>query len=308
MSAGSAAPRSAAPERVAILGAGRAGCALHAALFSAGHHPRLWTRSEATAAAARSEGFEVSTGEPAAFIGDASLVLFAVTDPAVEELAARLAAAAGGSVASGRTFAHLAGALTLEPLAPLRAAGAFVGSLHPLASLSTRHAPLAGHACAVEASDAHAREVLWRLAQDVGLRPFAFAGDRARYHAAACLAGNYPQALLDAAVQLLVGEGMPRADALAALGPMLEGAARRAAALGPERALSGPVARGDDSTVRRHLAAISNPEIAALYRSAGLVAARLARSPAAVIDALVSPPGEGRSASTSRGPARRSRR
>lgn len=271
---------------VVILGAGRAGCSLHAALDAFGYdNLRLWTRSESTAHAAQADGFDVEHQAPSdsvhdalpADVGDADVVFLAVADPAVGPLAARLAAS--GLARPGRVFAHLAGALDLRPLDPLREAGASTGSVHPLASLATRRSPLSGFAAAIEASDAKAHALLSRVATDAGLVPFDAPADRAKHHAACCIVGNFPQVLLEAATRVLVSEGIEPDVARRALGPLLVGAARNALEKGPAAGLTGPVSRGDATTVSRHLEALTAiPAVEPLYRDATRIAVDLARA------------------------------
>jgi len=260
---------------VAVLGAGRAGCSLHAALESVGRPAALlWTRSPATAAAARSEGFPAVSGElpdPAA----CELVVLAVTDSALGEVAAALARAPG----AGRIALHLSGAHDLSVLAPAPVAGWSTGSLHPLASLATRRSPLAGHAAAVEASDPRTQSVIEDLAGALGLSVIRPTGSRARYHAAACMAGTYPQVLLEAAVRMLQDCGLAPEEARRALVPLMESAVRNAREHGGAAGLTGPVARGDAAVVAAHLDSFGpgDSRLAALYRAAGRVAVGLAR-------------------------------
>ncbi len=264
------------PTRLVILGAGRAGGAVALALTRSGTPPiALWTRSEQTAAEARQEGLKVETGPLPKELSRADLVLLAVSDRAIAPLAAELAAS--GMLPPRAVIAHLSGAQSLEPLAPLGAHA--LGSLHPLASLASRRSPLSGYA-ALDATSAPAGVLLEALAGRLGLKLLRPRGDRALYHAAACLVGNYPQALMAAAVRLFHALGIDDQEAREALAPLLSSAASNAATLPGAASLSGPIVRGDLETVARHLAALdSRPEleeVAALYRSAGRVAAQLA--------------------------------
>jgi predicted short-subunit dehydrogenase-like oxidoreductase (DUF2520 family) len=182
--------------------------------------------------------------------------------------------AASGLLRSDATVVHHSGAADLSPLAAL-ASSVRVGSLHPLASVAARRTPLAGAACAIEASDEETAVRLDDLARRLSLNPLRWRGDRARYHAAACLVGNFPQALMAAAVRLLEEAGVEAAAARNALGPLLLSAARNAAERGGSAAFSGPVVRGDVEVARRHLAALDAPglgDVAALYRAASRVA------------------------------------
>ena len=166
---------------------------------------------------------------------------------------------------------------------------------------------LHGIAVGIEAAEAGGSDLgalLEALALDLGAaRTLRLEGvDRARYHAAAVLASNDVVALAAAAARAWVLAGLPAGEAPQSLGPLLAGAAEAVAAL-PEgaplaAALTGPVARGDLHTVRRHLDALADePSLASLYRALGreLLDLGLPHSPAAsaALDAMFSgAPGE----------------
>jgi predicted short-subunit dehydrogenase-like oxidoreductase (DUF2520 family) len=86
------------------------------------------------------------------------------------------------------------------------------------------------------------------------------------------MACNYQMTLVDAALELMEMAGIERAAALDALGPILRETTENILTEGPERALTGPIRRGDVGTILRHLAAIDDaaPETGQLYRTAGL--------------------------------------
>jgi predicted short-subunit dehydrogenase-like oxidoreductase (DUF2520 family) len=266
------------PPRVAILGAGRVGRAFYGRLTEKKHPPvLLWTRIEATAEAARQQGFPATSGPLPTTPAD--IVLLAVSDPAVVELAAAVAAAKPG-FGVGTVVAHMAGALDLTPLEPLRAAGYRVGSFHPIVSFASPRAELAHRYAAIAGASDDVLHVLDRLATTLEMKTIRPTGNRTRYHAAATLAGNFPQVLLEAAARLLKENGLSHEEAVAAFGPLLVSAARNAAELGPVQGLSGPVRRGDVEVVRRHLEVLATEtgDLDALYRAASRVAVDLAES------------------------------
>src|SRR5690606_37548741 len=142
----------------------------------------------------------------------------------------------------------------------------------------TRFTSLAGGWAALDGYGDDTLVLLESMAQRIGLRTIRPKGDRARYHAAACLVGNYPQVLMAAAIRLLDGCGVAETDARDALGALLGGAADNAAGMPPEDALTGPVSRGDVEVVCRHLAAMKDePTVEMLYRSGARIAAELVR-------------------------------
>jgi predicted short-subunit dehydrogenase-like oxidoreductase (DUF2520 family) len=91
------------------------------------------------------------------------------------------------------------------------------------------------------------------LARVLGMRPFELAEeDRATYHAAASIASNFLITLEAAAERVAASVGVERE----LLVPLVRATVENWARLGPERALTGPVARGDQATVARQRAAV----------------------------------------------------
>jgi predicted short-subunit dehydrogenase-like oxidoreductase (DUF2520 family) len=167
---------------------------------------------------------------------------------------------------------HLAGSLGLEALAPIASArdDVEVGAMHPLQTLPTPEigaARLPGSWAAVAGS---AR--VQTLAEDLGMVPFPVAdADRVAYHAAATVASNHLTALLGQVERIAGTAGAP----LAAFEPLVRATVDNCFAIGPARALTGPVARGEIETVLRHLDALAGDEQRA-YRALADAAARLA--------------------------------
>jgi predicted short-subunit dehydrogenase-like oxidoreductase (DUF2520 family) len=162
--------------------------------------------------------------------------------------------------------AHLAGARGLEVLAPHPRRAA----LHPLVALPTPELGarrLVGGWFAV-AGDPLATEVVRALKG----RSFAVEdGDRAAYHAAAAIASNHLVALLGQVERLATQVGVPFEAYLDLATDTLANVAE----LGPRAALTGPAARGDEATIRRHLRALPVDERRA-YRGMVDAARRLA--------------------------------
>lgn len=206
--------------------------------------------------------------------GPDALVVLAVPDRVVGQVASALPAAAGGSAA-----VHVSGALGLAALEPARRRGWQTGSFHPLLSFASRRAPeaLAGITIAVDASSAELLAGLEDLARGLGATPRRVPDEaRAVYHAAAVLASNYVVALAGVAAELLTEAGWTRAAAVEALAPLVSGVAEDLRAESLPAALTGPIARGDVETVRRHLAALADRP-ARVYRIVGQAALQLAR-------------------------------
>jgi predicted short-subunit dehydrogenase-like oxidoreductase (DUF2520 family) len=124
-----------------------------------------------------------------------------------------------------------------------------------------------------------------QLAQSIGCHPFALADERkALYHAAASAAANYPVAALAMARRLFEAAGV----GFGVAEPLIRAAVDNALRLGPEEALTGPVARGDAVTVRAQVEAVGAgaPELAEDFAALARATARLAGTAADIEDAL----------------------
>jgi predicted short-subunit dehydrogenase-like oxidoreductase (DUF2520 family) len=164
-------------------------------------------------------------------------------------------------------------------LVPLGASGAALGSLHPLQTIADpASAPAAfqGAYAAVE-GDARAVEAASLVARAVGLTPFPISGEsKALYHATAALLANSTVALAGLAERLARDAGLPEELLGRIYLPLLRGTVENLERLGPARALTGPVRRGDLRTIERHLEALP-PADRALYRALGQLILALAR-------------------------------
>lgn len=210
---------SAIPDRVAIVGRGRLGTALASALSSA-HVATVgpFARGEV----------------PAGFDEDAA-VLLAVPDDAIAAVAA--------SIPVGPLVGHCSGALTLDVL------GAHQGfSMHPLLSVTQGETSFGGAACAVAGRSKRASKTAEWIATTLGMEPIEVKDDaRSLYHAAASVASNYLVTLEDAAEQLASSTGIERRH----LARLAQSALDNWTRLGGAAALTGPIVRGDEATVRR---------------------------------------------------------
>ena len=199
------------------------------------------------------------------------LLLVAVPDPALPAVAAELARRPQAAVAL-----HTSGSLDAEALAPLRAAGSAVGTLHPLKAFPHPLPDLElarGVFFAVD-GDPPARDLAFRCAAAWDAEAAEVpAGVRSLYHFAATFAAGGVVTLLAAAEEIAGRLGLPEAVTRGYL-ELCKGAVAAAAEAQAEgrplgAALTGPVARGDRDTVARHLAALRDlaPEKLPLTRA-----------------------------------------
>jgi predicted short-subunit dehydrogenase-like oxidoreductase (DUF2520 family) len=220
------ADESRAPRRVAIVGAGRLGTALAAALRDAGLDVAGPLRRED------------------AFPEDADAALLCVPD-------ARIAAAAD-ALPHGRPgllAGHCSAATTLAPLA-----GRQAFSLHPLMTVTGPGASFAGATAAIAGATPRALATARALAEALGMRPVHVADeDRAAYHAAASIASNFLVTLEGLAERMAASAGIDREPLVA----LVRASVENWAATGAAGALTGPIARGDEDTVERQREAVA---------------------------------------------------
>jgi predicted short-subunit dehydrogenase-like oxidoreductase (DUF2520 family) len=215
--------------------------------------------------------------EPPPWAAEPDVLILAVSDDAIRPLAETLANRA--AIRADQVVLHLSGVQGQEALGPLVRSRAALGSLHPLQTISEPERAAArfkGAWAAVEGMP-RAVEAAERLARDIGLRPFRLASNaKPMYHASAVFASNYFVVVEAVAQRLLRHAGLSDAQAWQALRPLVEGTLENLSHEQPAAALTGPVARGDEATIRRHLAALTQDD-AFLYRALGRAALELAQ-------------------------------
>ncbi len=185
------------------------------------------------------------------------------------------------TLAAGNIVFHCSGALPSGILDAAVARGAVVASVHPLKTFADAAAAaktFAGTSCAVE-GEAAALSVLKPAFERIGANLFQIdASAKTLYHAASVLVCNDLTALLETGARCFEAAGLPRADAMRMVEPLVRETLDNVFRLGTTAALTGPVARGDVEVVKRQLAALSlaDPRLDAVYRSLGVIAAGLA--------------------------------
>ncbi len=241
------------PFRVGVIGAGRVGAVLGAALRAAGH--RVVAASGVSGASvdrARRLLPGVRLLPPDQVAREAQLLLLAVPDDALAPLVRGLAAA--GSLGRGQLVVHTSGAHGLAVLAPAIDAGAEGIALHPAMTFTGTARDLDRLADGISfgvTAGAEARTVATRLVADLG-GSIEWVEEQSRplYHAALAHGANHLGTLTNEAMDRLRDAGVQHPERV--LGPLLRAALENTLAHG-DAALTGPVARGDAGTIARHL-------------------------------------------------------
>lgn len=264
--------------RIGIIGAGRVGASFVLALPQ---HIIGITGSTAKRTREQAAFYGVQPyvqGEK--LIQDCDVVLLLVRDDLLskvsQSLAERLSSCHTQSLSS-HIVLHGSGAADVSVLQPLADLGIHTGSIHPLQSFSTPSAAaLVGIYMAVdgdEAAQACARNLAGMLHSQSFHVP---ADERVVYHAAACFCSNYVVTAVAAAQALMSRWTDTPEDAGKALRPLFLGTATNIQAQElAQKALTGPISRGDIGTVQKHIACMPQPFCNA-YKAFGILTADIA--------------------------------
>jgi predicted short-subunit dehydrogenase-like oxidoreductase (DUF2520 family) len=271
--------------RVGVVGAGRVGAVLAAALRAAGHDV-VAAAGESSAsrdrAAAQLPG--VPMRKPTDVARCCDLLLLTVPDDMLANVVASLVGA--GAIRNGQQVVHTSGRHGLAVLAPAAAIGADVLAMHPAMTFTGTAVDLdrlAGCVFGVTASET-SRTLAEQLVDDVGATLMWVPEDRRTlYHAGLAHGANHLVTLVAQAMDLLAASGAD--DPAAVLRPLLGAALDNALAAG-DAALTGPIVRGDVKTVAAHLAELrrTDPDTVASY-----VAMARATADRAVVDGRLLP-------------------
>lgn len=258
------------PLRIGVIGAGRVGAVLAAALAAAGH---LITGVAGESDASRTRAASLLPGttlaKPSTVARGCDLLLLTVPDDMLANVVSVLAAS--GAIRSGHYVVHTSGRHGLAVLDPATEVGARPLALHPAMTFTGTRLDLPRlHECVFGATAGPAEhDLAERLVTDLGGRLTWIAPEqRSLYHAALAHGSNHLVTLVTEAMEALTAAGVH--DPAATLRPLLTAALDNALAQG-DAALTGPIVRGDVGTVTAHLAelAAKSPQALTSYVALG---------------------------------------
>src|SRR5215467_11572093 len=254
--------------RIAVVGAGNLGSALARSLRHAGYKISEIISRDRRESRARANALADIVGAKAATLRSAAfpveVVWICVSD---REIASCARALARRTKWEGKIVFHSSGALTSDELRGLRERGARVASLHPLMTFVPGISPsLKGVPFAVE-GDAAAVKGGRRIAADLGGTAFSISKkNKAAYHAWGSFASPLLLSALVTAESVAQSAGVGRSSARKKMLPIILQTLANYCKRGPEGAFSGPIIRGDVSTVQSHLRTLKrNPEAKKVY-------------------------------------------
>ena len=256
---------------IGIIGAGVTGTALACQLWRQGYRVvavNSRSLSSAERLTAMIGGCSVCHS-PQEVADRADAVFITTPDDIIADVADRLA------WHPGQVVIHCSGVHSIDILEPAHKYGALVFCLHPLqtfASIDEAIRNISGSTFALEGDNA-----TFEIARDMaealhGNIITLKAGDKVLYHAAAVTLSNYLVTLMKTAADLWQSFGIPQEEAVKALLPLLKGTVNNIERVGIPGCLTGPIARGDVETVRKHVEALLKAQPASLeaYRVLGL--------------------------------------
>jgi len=257
--------------KLGFIGAGTVGTALSVRLGSKGY-PVVAVSSRSRASAERlaqavkgCRVFDTSQG----VADNAELIFITAPDDAIVSVVSQIKWHPGQSVV------HCSGADSTDILQPAKKLGAQVGVFHPLqtfASVKQAIENIPGSTFALEAE-----EPLLKTLKDMATALDGHwvelkSSDKVLYHAAAVIACNYMVTLVKLATDLWQTFNVPPQKATQALLPLLRGTIHNIETVGIPQCLTGPIARGDVGTIKKHLDALNHkaPGLVSTYRELGL--------------------------------------
>ncbi|GAB4264769.1 Rossmann-like and DUF2520 domain-containing protein [Thermincola ferriacetica] len=275
-------------KKVAVVGAGKVGTAMALLLQAKGFEIcGIAGRNPTTVQETAKRLGTCGTLVPAQITKIADLIFITTPDRLIEEVCLQIRQDNG--FGPGQVVVHMSGAMPAGALGPAKEAGAYVLSVHPLQSFADveqaiRNLP--GSFFALE-GDREALPVGMEIVKAVGGEYFLLETKyKPMYHMGAAVASNFLVAVLHWAIKIYQQLGMTQKEAINALWPLVNGSLKNISALGPVQALTGPIARGDLSTLKKHLQALGDyqPENEVLYKVLGLYTARIAREKGSIDD------------------------
>lgn len=253
---------------VGVVGTGRAGSVIGAALKRAGHQIKACTAVTDLSklrAEALLPGVAILSIEET--VADRDLILLSIPDDVLAEVVSGLAAT--NAVSPGTFVLHLSGRYGIDILRPLTEQGCLPLALHPVMTFTGTSIDLNRLSACPFGVTTHQtlRPVAETLVMEMGGDPvWVPEASRSLYHAALTFGANNLMTLVNQTSELLESAGISNPESLVA--PLLSASLDNALRNG-DSALTGPIARGDAQTVREHLRVLANfdPAVTQAYRS-----------------------------------------
>lgn len=266
--------------KIAIIGLGMVGTAIGHLLSKSGHEiVAIYDKSSA----AMKRAIPYTGGKifrnPKKAVIEADCILITTPDDFIAEACEKIA---DSKLIKNKFVFHMSGAGNLDLLKSAETAGAFTAVIHPLQSFSsidTAITNIPGSVFGITATEKAKKNALVIVRDLNGIPIFITAAQKPLYHAAACFASNYLVSLLNIVETIYESIGISNENARKAYLPLIYGTLRNIEQKGLIQALTGPIARGDEGTIKKHIVSINKtqPQYLSLYSILGLIATDIAQ-------------------------------
>lgn len=265
--------------KIGFIGAGKVGCAFGKYLKDndfdvVGYYSRKF--ESAQKGAKEVEG--IAFGNLQELLDLTQLIFITTPDDAIKKVADEISEYY--NIKKGQIFVHMSGALSSKELNFLKQKGAYVYSLHPLqsfADIESAYESLKFTVFTLE-GDKEKINILKDILKKCGNRYFTITEDlKGLYHASACVVSNYLVTLIDYGLKFYEIMGVDEELAIEAVYPLIKGTIENIRKLGPKKALTGPIKRGDVGTIVKHIESLESfaPELLKLYKILGFETVKL---------------------------------
>ncbi len=254
---------------VGIVGLGRVGTALACALLNEGYDVKTCSQRLREKEIVELEACTFKNVSLEQLAVQVDVIFLTVADSAIGQVVSDLSRVGGKAWG----VLHMSGSISSQILKPLQEAGSLIGSLHPLQSFATVKEARQNLPGSYFTYEGDPDLLIWSqsLVSSLGgtLRVLPSPESKIIYHAGACLVSNYWVLLADLGISCLEEAGFDRNEAQRGLLPLMQGTLNNLTYLSPEKALTGPVARGDLEVVDGHLRKLQEllPKVEKAYRA-----------------------------------------
>ena len=256
-----------AKPEISIIGAGSVGITMAHALISNGYKINAISSMSMERAKIIAEQLSTPLTDSYNAANSCDLLLLTVSDNAIKEVSSEIASS--GKLTNRPIVIHFSGAMSSHELAPLKELGCPIASMHPLQTFPKNVITDINDTRWFIEGDQEAIVTARSLAENTGgIVHIIQTESKPIYHAASVFCSNYIVSVIDAGLDLFESAGIDRDDALKAASPLIRASIENTLKTNPQQALTGPIARGDFSTIHSHVESISKSqnELTNLYR------------------------------------------
>lgn len=253
-------PKDVKSMNIGFIGAGKVGTAFGKYLVNKGFDVEgYYSRSQKSSERAAEFTNSRSYYEASELAGKSDIIFITTNDDEIEGVCNKLVQE--GLLRSGQILIHMSGSASSKILESAKKKGCFTYSIHPLqafADIEKAVKDLHNTVFSIE-GDKEKIDVVEKILKTTGNEFFNINSEqKIIYHATACVLSNYFVTLMDYGLSLFEAIGINGKEGYRAMYPLIEGTMKNIHELGTKKALTGPIARGDVNTIKKHLESIGN--------------------------------------------------